>query len=312
MPRKTKETVEEKNIEKTVKTKETKKSVKEKSPAKKATKSSAQSQEVKKAVKKTSTKKETSSSKKATTKKSTSKKASTSEKKAVAPKTTTRKKTSTKKAASPAIVEYYDLEHNYNKTAVKVLYQDPTTLFVYWEISSADIENYKKQYGENFFETTRPVLVVYNDTLNYHFEISINDFANCWYFNITDAKCDYRVELIRKPVDYSEKVKSEVHISSSNKLEAPNDKILFSTDEPDTIYFKNTKNGSTQKVNLPKLLEKLNLSNKNFDFPIIRSVSDLYKSIYHIDNSDISSEDLLKNPSSNSNPSSHSIPSRFI
>lgn len=311
MPRKTKETVEEKNIEKTVKTKETKKSVKEKSPAKKATKSSSQSQEAKKAVKKTSTKKET-SSKKTTTKKITSKKASTAEKKAVAKKATTSKKISTKKAASPAIVEYYDLEHNYNKTIVKVLYQDPTTLFVYWEISSADIENYKKQYGENFFETTRPVLVVYNDTLNYHFEISINDFANCWYFNITDPKCDYRVELIRKPISYNENINTDIHISSSNKLESPNDKILFSTDEIDTVYFKNTSDDSLRKVNLPELLEQLNLYNKNHGFPIIRHVSDLYKSVYHLDNSGASSEDLLKNPSSNSNPSSHSLPIRFI
>ena len=64
-------------------------------------------------------------------------------------------------------------------------------LFVYWEISDDDIEHYKNTYGENFFETTRPVLVVYNETMNYSFEIPINDFANSWYLHVNDAKCDY-------------------------------------------------------------------------------------------------------------------------
>ncbi|MEI3434642.1 MAG: hypothetical protein V8R26_06685 [Clostridia bacterium] len=35
--------------------------------------------------------------------------------------------------------------------------------------------------------------------MNYTFEIEINDFANCWYFNINDEKCEYVVELGRRP-----------------------------------------------------------------------------------------------------------------
>lgn len=245
-------------------------------------------------------------------KKSTKKTASTpktkpSTKKAV--KTTSKAKSA--KTISAPLVEYYDLPYKYNQTVVKVLYQNPTTLFVYWEISDEDMEHYKNTYGENFFETTRPVLVVYNETMNYSFEVDINDFANSWYFNINDSKCNYRVELVRKPISYNEKVKTEyVYITSSNKIETPNDRILFSTNEPYTVYFKNTKNNAQRKVNLPKLLEDLNLVNKDFGFPIVQNIYDLYKNIYNIE--DVGEFSIsLTNPSSG-NPSSHSLSSRFI
>ena len=51
---------------------------------------------------------------------------------------------------------------------VKILYQTPDTLFVYWDIADSDRENYIKHYGENFFNITRPVLIVQNDTGNRH------------------------------------------------------------------------------------------------------------------------------------------------
>lgn len=260
----------------------------------------------------------TSKSKKESSTKSTTKKVAKSSTKATTTKTATRRKSSatakstskSTKTSYPAVVEYYDLPYKYNQTVVKILYQNPTTLFVYWEISDFDIENYKKIYGDNFFETTRPVLIVHNETMNYSFEVDINDFANSWYFSINDSKCNYRVELVRKPVYYNEKIKTDyVHITSSNKIESPNDRILFSTNEPYTVYFKNTKNNAQRKVNLPKLLKELNLSNTNFGFPIVRNVYDLYKNIYHIE--DIAEFSIsLTNPSSG-NPSSHSLSSRF-
>ena len=297
--------------------KETKPKTK-KASTKKVAKSKASEQvkedkkETKKTTKKSSTEKAKATTKSSTKKTTTKKSAST---KSTKSKTATKAKTSSKakekKAVTPKVVEYYDLPYKYNQTMVKVLYQNPTTLFVYWEISDTDMENYKKEYGENFFETTKPVLVVYNDTMNYSFEIDINDFANSWYFNINDSKCDYRVELVRKPIFYNEKIKTNyIHITSSNKINTPNDRILFSTDEPYTVYFRNTKNNTRRKVNLPKLLEELNLTNKDFGFPIVRNVYDLYKNIYNIE--DIGEFSIsLTNPSSG-NPSSHSLSSRFI
>ena len=76
------------------------------------------------------------------------------------------------------IPEYYDLPYKYEKTVVKVLYQNPNTLFVYWDISDDDINGFKKAYGDNFFYVTKPVLVIHNISDGYSFEIEVNDFAN--------------------------------------------------------------------------------------------------------------------------------------
>lgn len=143
-------------------------------------------------------------------------------------------------------VEYYDLPYRYNKTTVKVLAQTPNILFVYWDISDSDKENYIRQYGEYLFYDTKPVLVVYNDTLNYSFEVDINDFANSWYLHINDANCDYRVELGRRPINEHANIGNYLYVSSSNNMGAPNDHILFDTLN-DNVYFRNVKTNATTK-----------------------------------------------------------------
>ena len=63
--------------------------------------------------------------------------------------------TSTKKVETKgSVVEYYDLPYRYNQTIVKVLAQTPNNLFVYWDIADSDRENFKKQYGYDFFDKT--------------------------------------------------------------------------------------------------------------------------------------------------------------
>ena len=96
------------------------------------------------------------------------------------------------------IVEYYDLPYRYNQTVVKILAQTPNILFVYWDISDTDRNNFISQYGENFFNNTIPVLLIINKTMNYSYEIQINDFANSWYLHVNDANCEYQVELGRR------------------------------------------------------------------------------------------------------------------
>lgn len=215
MPRKTKETNEETNAVIATKkatttkkepTKKEAKTVAKKTTAKKDTKKSSTAKSVAKKTSATSktvaTKKATTTKKEPTTK-STAKKGSTKavSKKSTAKKTTTSKrKSSTTKKQKVDIVEYYDLPYRYNQTVVKVLAQTPNNLFIYWDISDKDRENYKAQYGEDFFETTKPVLIIHNTTMNYSFEIDINDFANSWYLHVNDPKCDYTIELGRRPI----------------------------------------------------------------------------------------------------------------
>ena len=115
------------------------------------------------------------------------------------------------------ILEYYDLPYRYNQTVVKLLAQTPTTLFVYWDISDSDRENLIKSYGEKFFEETKPVLIIHNETNNYSFEVDINDFANSWYLHIPDSKCVYNIELGRRPI-YKQNIQNNINHTKTNYI----------------------------------------------------------------------------------------------
>ena len=266
-----------------------------------------------KATKAKSVKKEpkekTSSSK---TKKAVAKKETkTAEKKSKVTKTTKATKESTKNSKTTAkkakkleqeyLQEYYDLPYRYNETVVKILAQTPKRLFVYWDVSEKDKETYLNAFGEDFFEKTYPVLLVHNEEMNYTFEVPINDFANSWYLDIQDPKTKYVVQLGRKfrniqdvrPV--REIVQKEninlqndyIHITDSNKLEVPNDHILFETIKNQVTY-RNVKTGNEYKKDISDIFEKLSKSYKEAD------IKEMYKELY----GDEISRDILSNPSS--------------
>ena len=281
----TKKASEEKDSKAETKTKTTKVTKATATKAKVATKKSTSS------TKKAETVKET-ANKKAANKKNTTKKVSEEKDSKVEAKTKTAKaakaKSTTKKVSvrKPESVEYYDLPYRYNQTVVKILAQTPTNLFIYWDISDEDRQNYKKQYGENFFETTKPILKIYNDTLHYDFEIEINDFANSWYLHINDSKCDYRAELGRRPISNENNIKENyIYISSSNEIESPNDKILFNTLDK-MVYFKNTKTNAMSEKSFANLSFMKNMGK-------IYNIYDFYRELYK--DEDIES---FSNPSS--------------
>ena len=217
---------------------------------------------------------------KSTTKQPSKKASASKSKSAVSKKTTSNKKTpskktvsKTKKSTSIDVLEYYDLPYRYNQTIVKILAQTPKTLFVYWDISDSDKESYIKQYGNDFFEKTRPVLIINNRTMNYTFEIEINDFANCWYFNINDEKCEYSVELGRRPKENSVEVSNNyLHITSSNKIETPNGHILFEK-EQNVVFYKDVKTNQTFSKNITNI-EFMKYLGKAY------AMQNIYKRIY--------------------------------
>lgn len=232
------------------------------------------------------------------------------------------------KTAPVSIIEHYELPYRYNETIVKILYQTHNTLFVYWDISDKDRKKYLEQYGENFFEVTHPILIVHNDTYNYSFEIPINDFANSWYLRVNDSKCNYRVELGRKPnyipqpqikvsnVDESptdEKIETPktidtnyIYISTSNLIELPNDHVLFKTNENNTIKFRNVKTKQEQNIPLYDIIKNLPVA-EGSEIPLVSKeiLEGLYSAIYK--NEDTSFFENINNPSSG-NPSSSSMP----
>ena len=314
MPTKTKE-INEKNNKKTNKVATTKTTVKPKTSSKGTAKKkdTAKKAVAKKAEKKVTAKKTTVKKTTTTAKKATVKRAST--KKMTARKSTAKKATTTRKATGKTkkqeqfvdIVEYYDLPYRYNETVVKILYQTPNTLFVYWDISDKDRENYIKQYGENFFNITRPVLIIHNITMNYSFEVPIDDFANSWYLHINDSKCDYKVELGRRPNYYNEEATKEIqenintdyiYVSSSNEIETPNDHVLFSTNENNTIKFRNIKNNDEKTISLVDFVRSLPALKEKRDIPIISEeiFQAVYSGIYK--DEDINFFERLSNPSS--------------
>lgn len=226
-----------------------------------STKKVASSKETKKTSKSTTAKKSAEKTAKTTSKKSTG----TASKKTTAKKATTTKTkraTRTKKAIladiNPdeitsstnltekiEILEYYDLPYRYNQTVVKVLAQTPTTLFIYWDISDKDRENFIRQYGADFFNNTKPVLIIHNKTMNYSFEIEIDDFANSWYLHVNDSNCEYCVELGRRPKYNNSEPQINIpnnylYVSSSNEIDSPNDHVLFDK-ALKTVYFKDVK-----------------------------------------------------------------------
>lgn len=258
MPRKATnkiDTVEEKVVKRVAK-KETKKAVTKKEPAKKVASKSTETKATTKSSKASApktTKKSTSSKAKTTAKKTTKtvKKTTKSTTKKSTSKSTTKKSTSRAKKITASsnltrkieILEYYDLPYRYNQTIVKVLAQTPTTLFVYWDISDADRAHYLKTYGENFFNDTKPVLVIHNITMNYSYEIDIDDFANSWYLHVNDSNCEYSVELGRRPKYNNEEFNmpnSYLYVTSSNVMDSPNDHILFDKNLK-TVYFRDVK-----------------------------------------------------------------------
>ena len=192
--------------------------------------------------------------------------------------TRVRKSTSTKKKTVEHL-EYYDLPYRYNETIIKLLAQTPKRLFVYWDISDSDREMFKLDHGDNFFETTRPVLIVHNIDKNYTFEVPINDFANSWYLDVEDTKCKYYIELGRRPIsnDNSSSVPNNyVYITSSNTIETPNNHILFEKSQ-NMVYFRNVKTGETTSKNIATLSFIRNMG-KVYRF------YDMYKKMYPNEN----------------------------
>lgn len=243
--------------------------------------------------------KETKTKAKKATTKSKTKKVDESKKTKTVSKTSAKK--TNKKVKQEYLQEYYDLPYKYNETVVKILAQTPKRLFVYWEISEKDRETYLNAFGEDFFEKTYPVLLVHNEEMNYTFEVPINDFANSWYLDIQDPKTKYVVQLgrkfrnvqdIRPSKEIAQKENIQIQndyipITDSNRLEVPNDHILFESIN-DQVLYRNVKNGAEYKKDISDIIEKIGKSYKEI------SIEKIYKELY----GDEISEDILSNPSS--------------
>lgn len=257
-------------------------------------KNSATSKKVEKVPKAVTKKAETKAKK--TTTKSTTKKKNTRKSKVIPVKSILSRTRKPKKVNTTSTsLEYYDLPYRYNQTIVKILAQTPSILFVYWDISDIDRENFIKTYGENFFNTTKPVLLIHNKTKNYTFEVEINDFANSWYLRMQEPDCEYEIELGRRSY---ENTSQYVYVTSSNNLISPNDHILFERTDFTHIKFKNVKTGHIEQKDFGSLRLLTNIDNiYNKKHKVYRFYEELYKDEI------LDSRKMFANPSSG-NPTS--------
>ena len=167
------------------------------------------------------------------------------------------------------LLEYYDLPYRYDETVVRILAQTPKRLFVYWDISDSDRQKYITTFGENFFNETYPIILLYNENKNYVKEIVVNDFANSWYIDIDDPKTKYSVQLGRKfknkpqIINIAKMVEERIDLQNdylplvnSNKIEAPNDRILFESFKS-LIKFRNVKTGQEFEKDIGIFEEKI-------------------------------------------------------
>lgn len=269
-----------------------------KSATKKAT-STASKKSAEKTTKATSKKSTNTASKKTTAKKATTtkaKRATRTKKATLADINPDEITSSTNLTEKIEILEYYDLPYRYNQTVVKVLAQTPTTLFIYWDISDKDRENFVKQYGTDFFNNTKPVLIIHNKTMNYSFEIEIDDFANSWYLHVNDSNCEYYVELGRRPKYNNSEPQINIpnnylYVSSSNEIDSPNDHVLFDK-ALKTVYFKDVKTNIVTEKDITSISFLRNMGR-------IYNLYDLYSDFTK--NAWINHWQLdLKNPSSSS------------
>lgn len=186
-----------------------------------------------------------------------------------------------------AIAEYYDLPFRYNQTIVKILAQTPNTLFIYWDISDEDRKSYIEKYGEDFFSNTRPYLIITNETMNYTFEVEINDFANSWYLHVNDANCKYKIELCRKFIFNSDNsdskldsslnyipyhINDHLSITSSNEIDSPNDHILFDK-LGSSVFFRNVKTNIVEEKDISSISFLQNIGK-------VYNIYDLYQKMY--------------------------------
>ena len=123
----------------------------------------------------------------------------------------------------------------------------------------------EQKYGDRFFYETKPILLVHNQTLNYSFEIEIDDFTNSWYLHTPTSDCVFNIELGRKRITNCNDISIDtndnlLHISSSNTIESPNDHVLKDTlNKP--VYFKNIKTNELEERKVSNLNAIQNIYN---------------------------------------------------
>lgn len=154
---------------------------------------------------------------------------------------------------------FSNLPDGYNDNKIVLLPRDPHWLFAYWEISDEKRNRFINEFGQATWEKSTPALKITNLSKNYSNYITINDFSNTWYINVSDSNSVYVAELGRKvSEDFF------VNLATSNVAATPNDRIMGA----DNIYFVNIKDIKRGKFKLEtrEIFSKYKFSKVTRDF----------------------------------------------
>ena len=154
---------------------------------------------------------------------------------------------------------------DYRENMIKILISNIDRIFAYWNISEDYNNEFKKKYGEDFFEKTKEVLILRNLRNNKDVIIEIEQPTNNYYIKFDYANSIYQVILTRigkeDNKDYGYKL-------ISNKIQSPNIKILINSYSTEKVKFKNVKDmsdlletkyykiGENKKIDIDKLYNK--------------------------------------------------------
>jgi len=94
----------------------------------------------------------------------------------------------------------------YDSNRMVLMVRDPDWLYAYWEITATKQEDFYNTYGSNSWETSQPVLRVYDVTgicfngenANSYLDIAVNHDADSWHVNVGKPNCSFCVDIGRK------------------------------------------------------------------------------------------------------------------
>lgn len=186
--------------------------------------------------------------------------------------------------------EYFDIPYRYNETTIKLLFQNPTTLYVFWDVSDYDENQFINTYGIDTYNNSKLCLKLFNISKGYDFELNIDSFAKSWFINNVEPNCKYKVELLRK-------INNEtIFISSSNTLQIPTDIPCYNNDTFEFINRDTNKIEYTENINIAiNSLNSINPYNELIEFNIEDNKIYNKKNIkYNLSNNPSSSSNIKK------------------
>ncbi len=98
-----------------------------------------------------------------------------------------------------------ELPVSYGTNRLVLLVRDPQWLYAYWEITATSLDEFNAAYGNGAWNSTRPVLRVYDITgvnfnglnANSYIDINLPDFTDNWHFDVAQPDRSFCVDLGR-------------------------------------------------------------------------------------------------------------------